>query len=67
MPMKTRLEEVNDELKTAKDRIDSIVIVIGIKEEACLVPKSVWDKFDNAIEQYAKLRIEKASLEKGVL
>jgi len=66
MPMKTRLEEVNDELKTAKDRIGSIVI--SIKEGACLqVPESMWDKLDNAVEQYAKLRIEKASFEKGVL
>jgi len=63
MPMKTRLEEVNSELSSARDDIYSAVIDIG--SLACpLVPKDMWSKLDAAVERYAELQIEKAELEK---
>lgn len=63
MPMKTRLEEVNDELELTRSDIYSAVIDIG-SLSCALVPKDMWSKLDAAVERYAELRIEKAELEK---
>ena len=65
MPMKTRLEEVNEELEHARDDIYSVVININEAARCCiLISKDKWSKLDAAVERYAALKIEKAELEK---
>ena len=65
MPMKTRLEEVNEELEHTRSDIYGVVIDIKDAARGCaLISKDMWSKLDAAVEQYAELRIEKAELEK---
>lgn len=65
MPMKTRLEEVNEELEHARSDIYGVVIDIKDAARGCaLISKDMWSKLDAAVERYAELRIEKAELEK---
>lgn len=49
MPMKTRLEEVNEELELTRSDIYSAVIDIG-SLSCALVPKDMWSKLDAAVE-----------------
>lgn len=65
MPMKTRLEEVNEELEHTRSDIYGVVIDIKDAARDCaLISKDMWSKLDVAVERYAELRIEKAELEK---
>lgn len=63
MPMKTRLEEVQELLEQSKSTIDRLVIQIENADSNELHVQK-FKELDAEIERYAELRIEKAELEK---
>ncbi len=63
MPMKTRLEEVQELLEQSKSAIDRLVLQIENADSNELHVQK-FKELDAEIERYAELRIEKAELEK---
>lgn len=63
MPMKTRLEEVQELLEQSKNAIDRLVLQIENADSNELHVQK-FKELDAAVERYAELRIEKAELEK---
>lgn len=63
MPMKTRLEEVQELLEQSKSAVDRLVIQIENADSNELHVQK-FKELDAEIERYAELRIEKAELEK---
>ena len=66
MPMKTRQEELEEEL--IKLSLDIRNGVNNVKNSSSLVQEQAcWNALDETLETYVKCRVEKALLEKGVL
>lgn len=63
MPLKTRLEEVQELLEQSKSAIDRLVLQIENADSNELHVQK-FKELDAEIERYAELRIEKAELEK---
>lgn len=63
MPMKTRLEEVQELLEQSKSTVARLVIQIENADSSELHVQK-FKELDAAVERYTELRIEKAELEK---